>query len=103
VTKIRPSGAKAIAVGFDKPLATRLSVKPVGRVAALAAEAAARRQRVTRTVMKRPECREEAEEGEEREAAEAPGNIVGSPVSAVNLLHGPGAGSVKPCALENTS
>src|SRR6185295_12851478 len=34
-TKIRPSGARAIAVGLDNPPATKLSVNPAGTVAAL--------------------------------------------------------------------
>jgi hypothetical protein len=37
-TKRRPSGAKAIAVGFESPLANCDSAKPAGSVAALIEE-----------------------------------------------------------------
>jgi hypothetical protein len=54
----RPSGANCIAVGLDKPLATRISKKPAGRVAAMeddgnAAMNANRKQ--TSLTMTRPE------------------------------------------------
>jgi hypothetical protein len=44
-TNSRPSGAKAMAVGLLRPVATRVSVKPEGRVAAWAAAARVVRSR----------------------------------------------------------
>jgi hypothetical protein len=41
-TKMRPSGAMAIAVGDERPLATTLSLNPAGTVAARAATGIAR-------------------------------------------------------------
>src|SRR5437660_6415399 len=49
-----PSGANSIAVGLDKPVATCVSVKPAGSVAALIPKQAANIQRPTkREMMKR--------------------------------------------------
>src|SRR5262245_15018669 len=63
-TKIRPSGAIAMAVGLDRPLATCDSVKPAGRVAASPGPLAAAQPSATaRSWTNRPRRRGAGQDG----------------------------------------